>query len=127
MTSPPPDRDPYLPAPVEPVPFSPPQSPPYGYPPPVYVQPVAPSSGVAVASLIFGILGLVTGCCNFGLFPLVAIICGHFAMRDTRDGRMSGRSQAMAGLILGYIGIIPAAIFSAIVVIGRFVQAAHGH
>jgi hypothetical protein len=67
----------------------------------------------AIASLVFG--------CFFFLLPsaLLAIILGHLSLSEIRKsaGRMKGRGQAVAGLVLGYLGIsvIPI-LFVAIVV-----------
>lgn len=59
-------------------------------------------SGVAIASLILGILSLV----KFGLFAgIPAVICGHIALSSIKkDTRLSGRELAIAGLIIGYLG-----------------------
>jgi hypothetical protein len=60
------------------------------------------TSGSAVASLIFGILGLI------GLFPLSipAVICGHIARSHfSRGESIGGEGISMAGLILGYVTI----------------------
>lgn len=61
------------------------------------------SSGPATASLILGISTyLLTG--TFG--AIAAVICGHIAMRDiAKTPGLAGRGCAIAGLILGYIGI----------------------
>ena len=64
----------------------------------------APTSGLATASLIFGILGLT-------LLPtlgsIVAVILGHMAKSeiDSSAGQLEGSSLAAAGLVLGYIGL----------------------
>jgi type IV pilus assembly protein PilA len=59
------------------------------------------SSGKALASLIFGLF--------FFVFPaaVVAIVFGHLSLSEIRKsaGRLTGRGMAMAGLILGYIGV----------------------
>lgn len=67
--------------------------------------PVAPgggeTNGKAIASLVFGILWL------FGLGSLLAVILGHMAKKeiDRSEGRQSGRGIAVAGLILGWLGV----------------------
>lgn len=66
-------------------------------------QPVY-TSGLAIASLILGIVGVV--CLGpFGGIP--AVICGHIALSNIRksDGTEGGRGMAIAGLVTGYIGI----------------------
>ncbi len=56
------------------------------------------ASGVAIASLVLGIVGIVTG--GFLLVPQVlAIILGHVGLRHGR----TSRGFAIAGLIMGYL------------------------
>lgn len=64
-----------------------------------------PTSGLALASLICGILGLVT-CMLLPGIP--AVICGHLALKQMADPalRVGGRGLAIAGLILGYFSIL---------------------
>lgn len=85
----------------------------YGWPPPV-----PPSSGYATASLVFGILGIVGGWCMFGLPCIVAIVAGHFGLAETKHGQKTGHGNAIAGLILGYIGVIPMAFFTFFLLVG---------
>ena len=97
----------------------PPPPPPYGHPQPTYVvaqQP--PTSGLAVASLIFGILGLVAGCCTFGIFSVVAVLCGHAALRAIRDRGLRGDGMAKAGLVMGYLLVVPMLLVSIQMAIG---------
>lgn len=93
-----------------------------------YAQPYAPAqpyaaplptSGLAVASLITGIAGIVL---SFAVFPLLAslaaIITGHMALKQTRPGSaLGGRGMAIAGLILGYVGV---AILALVVIVSVF-------
>lgn len=67
------------------------------------------SAGMAVASLIMGILGLVMSCCIYPpiIFGSLAII---FALLS-RGGEMHMNSYAKAGLILGIIAIICGILF----------------
>jgi hypothetical protein len=68
---------------------------------------VAPTNGLAIASMVCGILGVVT--CYFGgLFGLPAVICGHMAISAIRQSPlpMGGRGMAIAGLVTGYLGIL---------------------
>ncbi len=74
----------------------------------------AKTSGLAVASLILGIL--------FLIFPaaILAIVLGHISRSQIRDsaGRIKGAGMALAGLILGYAGVavIPILIIAAIAI-----------
>ena len=64
-----------------------------------------PTSGLAIASLICGILGLVT--CMF-LLAIPAVICGHLALgrMNSPEVPVGGRGMAVAGVILGYLTIL---------------------
>lgn len=73
-----------------------------GVNPPAIVAPTRTSSGLATASLIFGILSFFTSL----LCGIPAIITGHIARRRIRqsNGTLSGDGLALSGLILGYLG-----------------------
>jgi uncharacterized protein DUF4190 len=101
------------PYPTSGTPYSagPPYSPPYlptrgGYPQPyqppiiVNIQP-QPTSGFAVAAMVLGILGLVSSCCSFGVFSVLAVIFGHLGLNETKNGGKSGQGMAVAGLVMG--------------------------
>lgn len=62
---------------------------------------VPTQSVLAIVSLIAGILGL------FFFGSLVAVICGHIARSNIRasQGTQTGDGMALAGLILGYLGL----------------------
>jgi hypothetical protein len=76
------------------------------------VVPAQPSSGTAVVSLVCGILGFFT----CALTSIVAVITGHLAMRETRSGQVGGRGMAVAGLVLGYLVLIPGLIILVLLV-----------
>lgn len=63
-----------------------------------------PTSGLAVASLILGIVSIGGGAC-LAVPPFLAVLLGHMATRETRSGRRGGHGMAVAGLILGYVGV----------------------
>lgn len=102
----------------QPTAFSQPVSPTISNPveqPPVLVQPPpapypydinrpAPTSGLAVASLICGILSLVT--CP--LLGIPAVICGHMGLDQIAKASqpIPGRGLAIAGLSTGYLGVL---------------------
>ena len=69
------------------------------------------TSGFAVTSLVVGILGLC-------IVPLgvIAVIFGHLSLRQIKKsaGATGGYGIAVAGLIIGYIGILNAVIFAAV-------------
>ncbi|SCL50791.1 DUF4190 domain-containing protein [Micromonospora chersina] len=97
-----------------------------GYPPGMQrltVQPVL-TSGMATASLVLGILGVLGGWCLFGLPCVLAVILGHLALRETRDGMRSGHGMAVAGLVLGYVFVGPMILFTVMVFFGSVLTAA---
>ncbi|GAA3619332.1 hypothetical protein GCM10022419_126180 [Nonomuraea rosea] len=83
-----------------------------------------PTSGLAVASLIFGIAGLVGSWCLLGIPSIAAVVLGHAATRQTKRGLRPGHGLAVAGLILGYVVAIPAIIVSVIFGVMVFVHPA---
>jgi hypothetical protein len=85
-----------------------------------------PTSGLAVASLVLGVIGLVGGCCTFGIPSLLAVILGHVGLADTKRGVKEGNGMAIAGLIMGYVIFLPAIILSIWVVFGTGLAVATG-
>src|SRR5215469_13129585 len=89
-----------------------PVTPPQVYqPPPFGVQ--RPTNGMAIAALICGV------CQVFAWFlaAIPAIVLGHLARRQIRETGEAGDGMALAGLILGYIGLALTALFVIIIVI----------
>jgi len=76
-----------------------------------------PSQGLAVGSLVCGILGLI-GCCAWpiaGPLAIVAIVLGFVALGKVKADPASfgGRGMAKAGVILGSLGLLAvAAVFA---------------
>ena len=75
-----------------------------------------PNSTMAMISMIAGIVGWV-------LVPLlgslVAIITGHMAKREIREsmGQLGGDGMATAGLVMGYLQLVPTILCICVVVI----------
>ncbi len=70
--------------------------------------PPVKKSGLAIWSLVLGILGLVFLIFCIGpLFAIPAVICGHMAYSRIKrsGGALAGGDFALAGLITGYIGL----------------------
>jgi hypothetical protein len=65
--------------------------------------PAPPTSGKAIASLILSLFGI----------SLFAVIFGHIARSEIRNsqGRIAGDGLALAGLIIGWIGLAAILIF----------------
>ena len=66
-----------------------------------------PNSTLAMVSMIAGIVGWVLAPL---LGSLVAIVTGHMAKREIREsmGRLGGDGMATAGLVMGYLQLVPA-------------------
>ena len=86
--------------------------PPSGRPPEGYQYVYQPGftvpekrNGLAVASLVCGIVGIVG--CFLLVLPVLAVVFGHVALSQIKRsaGRQTGRGQAIAGLVCGYVGI----------------------
>ena len=71
-------------------------------PPPAPPQEIKRTSGMAIASLVMGILGFI-----FGLPAALAVIFGGIALSETgKNPNIGGRGMAVAGLILGIIVLV---------------------
>jgi hypothetical protein len=70
------------------------------------------TSAPAVAALAFGVIGLLTVPCLFGLPCVMAVLFGHVGLGDTKDGRRSGRAAAVTGLVLGFVVVVPAFVLT---------------
>jgi hypothetical protein len=69
------------------------------------------TDGLAITSLVLGILSMI--CCGMGILTgIPAVICGHIAMgRMKKDPNLQGKGLAIAGLIMGYLGIVVSVIY----------------
>ncbi|MEJ6559677.1 MAG: GYF domain-containing protein [Akkermansiaceae bacterium] len=68
-----------------------------------------PTSGLAIAALVLGILAILSSCMYIGiLFGIPAVICGHIAMKSFKNPQLpkGGKGMAIAGLICGYLGSV---------------------
>ncbi|MEH0844954.1 DUF4190 domain-containing protein [Micromonospora sp. CPCC 205711] len=106
MTHPQPRHEPTRPLPPLSAAPAGPYLPALHYPPPVVIT-AAPTSGTATAAMVLGIIGVLGGWCVFGLPCILAVILGHVGLHETREGRKAGRGMAVAGLVLGYVFVVP--------------------
>jgi hypothetical protein len=124
-------QDPFPPATSDPVIFSPSMPPiPVPPPPPTMAPPgvgtyygnqtgygvSGPSNdGMAIASMVVGILGLVGFCLWFiaGILDVIAIVLGGVSLARIKNsnGYLGGKGFAIAGLTCGIIGIILIILF----------------
>ena len=75
---------------------------PPGQPPTIYYNYAKPgrTSGLAIASMVLGIVWV------YWIGSILAVIFGHIALSQTsRDETLRGRGMAIAGLVLGYVGV----------------------
>jgi len=83
-------------------------------------RPSAPSkvNGFAIASMVLGIVWL------YLIGSILAVVFGHIALRQIRESNntQSGRGMAIAGLVLGYIGIAIAGLVVVLLVISSVVS-----
>jgi hypothetical protein len=89
-----------------------PQQPAYGYPTqPLYgaPQPSSGSDGKGIASLV---CSLIPAC---GVTSIVAVILGHLSRSDAKKKGRQPSGISLAGLIIGYLGIVGWAIVIAVV------------
>jgi hypothetical protein len=83
-------------------------------------SPFAPSSGLAVASMVLGILAFFT----LGLTSIPGLICGHVSLRQIRKsaGRLSGNGFAIGGLVTGYFSFFFLAVLMAGIALPVFAE-----
>jgi hypothetical protein len=106
------------PYPVAVAPGSPPPAPPYfapSYaPPPGYAPPPVgqTTNGLSVASMVLGIVWV------FGIGSILAVIFGFVARKQIKDsaGRQSGGGMALAGIILGFVGVASLVLWIVLVI-----------
>ncbi|MEU8527653.1 MULTISPECIES: DUF4190 domain-containing protein [Streptomyces] len=79
--------------------------------------PQAPSNGMGTAAMVLGILALTIGWC-YGVPALVlgvlALIFGILGRKRVQRGEANNGGQALAGIIMGSIGIVIGVIFIAL-------------
>ena len=83
--------------------------PPMGYAPPTgygappgywpYAPPRPGANGMAIASMVLGILWI------WWIGSILAVIFGHISLHQIRRTNQTGRGMAIAGLVLGYLGV----------------------
>ncbi|MGI9120420.1 MAG: DUF4190 domain-containing protein [Acidimicrobiales bacterium] len=68
-------------------------------PPPPYYGAQARTNGMAIASMVLGIIWLMW------LGSILALIFGYIAKRQIRERGEAGSGMATAGIVLGWIGV----------------------
>jgi Domain of unknown function (DUF4190) len=95
----------------------PPGHPQYAPPPPYYAPPVPLSrgtNGFSIASLVLGIIWV------WWIGSILALVFGYIAKSqiDKSGGQQGGRGMAIAGIVLGWIGIGTLVLVIVLVAIG---------
>ena len=87
-----------------------------GYAPPGYAGP-AKTEGLAVASLILGVLGWIA----LGIGSIIAIVLGFRAISniDRSGARLQGKGLAVAGIVLGFLGVAAIGLGMVALVLGE--------
>jgi hypothetical protein len=85
----------------------------YGYTP--YAQPRG-TNGMDVASKVLGILWV------YWIGSILAIIFGFIALSQIKERNQQGRGMAIAGLILGFIGVGTLVLILLVVILGDNAQ-----
>lgn len=75
------------------------------------------TNGLAVASMVVGISGLVLALVLpiFALLGVVAVIFGHVALHQLKQVAVGGKGLAVAGLSTGYVGVGAAVVLALVV------------
>jgi uncharacterized protein DUF4190 len=107
--------EPQQPPPARPVYHQPPLAPPAYVPHPQYpvVHPTKPN-GLAVASMVLGIVGVLISWFTFALPSLLATILGGVGLHQIAQARnpyVTGKGMAITGLVLGVVVLIPTVLF----------------
>jgi Domain of unknown function (DUF4190)/Domain of unknown function (DUF1707) len=97
-----------LTADVTPAPVPPPAAPAR----PTFVRAQAPTNGFAIASLVLGLFWM------WWIGSVLAVVFGHVALRQIARSGQSGRGLAIAGIVLGYIGMATLLITLFVVALG---------
>lgn len=84
------------PPPGGPGPYGPPYQQPWGYP---QGYPQRSTNGMAIAAMILGILWI------YWIGSILAVIFGFVARNQIKQRRQDGDGMAIAGLVLGWIGV----------------------
>lgn len=90
----------------------PPPPPQYGAPQPGMPGMPQKTSGMAIASLVTGILSIFP-CCSIGILGVLGIVFGILARKniEASNGTEKGLGLARAGLICGVVGLVLTVIY----------------
>jgi hypothetical protein len=69
------------------------------------------NSGMAIASLVCSLVGVVPCFWLFQIMGLLGTIFGFVGLKQTKSGERGGRGMAMAGVIIGIVLVVACVIF----------------
>jgi len=118
MTATPPEPPDRAPTPPTPPPAPPPAPPAAGQQTTGYGYQSGPkTNGLAIASLVLGIAGLLFYAC--GVASVLALVFGYMSRGqiDRDPQNQGGRGMAIAGIIMGWIGVAIFVIFWVVIAI----------
>ena len=75
-----------------------------------YSPPPQSTNGLAIASLVLGIVGFLVYF-GFGVTPILALVFGYVGRKQIRQRGQNGSGLAIAGIVLGWIGITLIVVF----------------
>jgi len=82
----------------------------FGFQPPPNKPPGQPrNEGLAITSLVLGIVGIVSACCCWllsGPIGIAATITGFIALGKVNQGSAGGKGMAIAGVVTGIVAIL---------------------
>ncbi len=80
------------------------------------------TNGMAIASMVLGIVWI------YWIGSILALIFGYMAKKqiDASGETQSGRGMAIAGIVLGWVGVGTLVLFVGIIVIGAIGSSANG-
>jgi hypothetical protein len=107
--------------PTPPPAYAPPAAPAYGSAPAAPAAYSAEGYGVPSAGEKYNVLAIISLVSAF-FVSLAAVICGHIALSQIKKTGEKGRGLAIAGLVLGYLGLVSGLIIF-IVLIGAWIAA----
>ena len=81
---------------------------------PTFVRPGGQTNGFAIASLVSGAVWM------WWIGSILAVVFGHVALKQIArsEGAQSGRGLAIAGLVLGYLGVATMLLAAVLVALG---------
>jgi hypothetical protein len=86
-------------------------------PPPMSAGGGASTNGLAIASLVLGILGVVTCGYTFFIAPILAVVLGVVARKQIAERGQAGDGMAKAGLALGIVGLVISVLLIVFVIV----------